>query len=85
MFIGKVLGNVVSTYKHKELTGKKLLIVQDLANEDPNQTMIALDAVGAGIGEIVLVTNDGGVARDCLHLKTAPINLAVIGILDHYS
>ncbi|QDW75329.1 ethanolamine utilization protein EutN [Lachnospiraceae bacterium KGMB03038] len=83
MYIGKVIGTVVSTCKEQNLKGLKLLIVRNLFEKDPDKSEIAVDAAGAGVGDCVLVTIDGGAARMAAGVKDAPINNAVIGIVDH--
>jgi len=80
MIICKVVGNVVSTRKHEQLVGSKLLIVKPLAG-DTGSTMVAVDNVGAGIGETVLVAV-GGAARVAVGKLEAPIDAAVVGIVD---
>ena len=83
MYVAKVIGTVVSTCKEKNLSGLKLLIVQNLFEKDEGKSEIAVDAAGAGVGDCVLVTIDGGAARMAAGVADAPINNAVIGILDH--
>lgn len=83
MFIAEVIGTVISTCKEQNLTGLKLLIVQDINDKGTLKSLIAVDAVGAGIGEKVLVVYDGGAARQAINSDSAPINLAIIGILDY--
>lgn len=83
MYIGKVIGTVVSTCKEKNLMGLKLLIVRNLFDKDPDKSEIAIDAAGAGVGEYVLVSIDGGAARMAAGAADAPINNAVIGIIDY--
>lgn len=83
MYVGKVVGTVVSTYKEKNLRGLKLLIVANVFEQDQGKTEIAIDAAGAGAGDYVLVTIDGGAARMALGVENAPINNAVIGIIDY--
>lgn len=83
MFVGKVIGVVVSSCKEENLKGLKLMVVEDIYSEKKNISQIAIDAVGAGIGDYVVVTIDGGAARQILDLKNAPINNAIIGIVDY--
>lgn len=77
MIIGKVVGNVVSTRKMEGLQGYKLLVVQKQHSDD---RFVAADAIGAGIGELVLVTT-GANARFGLN-REAPIDALVVGIID---
>jgi len=76
MIIGKVLGNVWATKKDEKLNGHKLLVVRGEA-----ETFVAVDIIGAGIGDDVLVAK-GSMARHCLAEKDAPIDAAVVGIID---
>lgn len=83
MYIGQVVGTVVSTCKEENLKGLTLLIVKNLFEKDPGKTEIAVDAAGAGVGDCVLVTIDGGAARMAMKTTEAPVNNAVIGIVDY--
>ena len=84
MQIAQVVGTVVSTQKHRKLEGAKLLLVQP---QTPDGTprgpvLLAIDSVGAGIGERVLVVIEGKAAGDALGKKAAPVDAAIIGIVD---
>ncbi|MDK2919263.1 MAG: hypothetical protein PWQ37_1996 [Candidatus Petromonas sp.] len=83
MYLGKVQGMIVSTKKDEALTGKKILIVQPInTKEEPfgNQE-VAIDSVGAGVGEIVLVSK-GSSARRIFEREDSPIDAAIVGIVD---
>lgn len=80
MIICKVVGNVVSTRKHEQLVGSKLLIVEPLHGSE-DKPMVAVDNVGAGVGETVLVAV-GGAARVAVGKREAPIDAAIVGIVD---
>ena len=84
MQICRVVGTVVSTQKNKKLEGAKLLLVQPLTLEDtPRGTaLLAIDSVGAGIGEKVLVVIEGKAAGDALGKKAAAVDAAIIGVID---
>ena len=84
MQIGRVIGTVVSTQKHRKFEGAKLLLVQPTAPDDtPRGTpLLAVDSVGAGIHEKVLVVIEGRAAGEALGRKAAPVDAAVIGIID---
>lgn len=84
MQIAEVVGTVVSTQKNRKLDGAKLLLVQPLALEGtPRGTvLLAIDAVGAGTGERVLVVIEGKAAGDALGRKAAPVDAAIVGIVD---
>ena len=85
MYLGKVIGTVVSTIKTPSLTGSKFLIVEKI-NQDltaKKQTEIAVDTVGAGDGETVIVVVGGSSARMSNGKKTdLPVDAAIIGIVD---
>ncbi len=86
MQLAKVIGNLVSTHKNEDLRGKKLLFVQPLDEKlNPfGEEMLAVDGVGAGIGDIVLILNEGGSARMITNAENpyAPIELCIAGIVD---
>jgi ethanolamine utilization protein EutN len=84
MQIGRVIGTVVSTQKHRKFEGAKLLIVQPLNIDDtPRGTaVLAVDGVGAGVNEKVLIVLEGRAAGETLGRKAAPVDAAIIGIVD---
>lgn len=84
MQIARVIGTVVSTQKHAKFEGAKLLLVQPIGLDDaPRGTpLLAVDSVGAGVTEKVLVVIEGRAAGEALGRKLAPVDAAVIGIID---
>jgi ethanolamine utilization protein EutN len=82
--IARVVGTVVSTQKNRKLEAAKLLLVQPLTLDDQPRgtTLLAIDAVGAGVGEKVLVVIEGKSAGDALGKKAAAVDAAIIGIVD---
>jgi len=82
--ICRVVGTVVSTQKNRKLEGAKLLLVQPLTLDGRPRgvALIAIDSVGAGVGERVLVVIEGKAAGDALGRKAAAVDAAVIGIID---
>ena len=84
MQIGRVIGTVVSTQKHEKFEGAKLLLVQPLNTDDtPRGTaLLAVDGVGAGVQEKVLIVLEGRAAGEALGRKAAPVDAAVVGIVD---
>ena len=84
MQIARVIGTVVATRKNLKLEGAKLLLVQPLGLGDTPQggALLAIDSVGAGVGERVLVVIEGRAAGDALGKKRAPVDAAIIGIVD---
>jgi ethanolamine utilization protein EutN len=83
MYIANVVGTVVSTRKNDNLVGKKILIIQPLnVNYLPEGSCeIAVDSVGAGVGEIVLVLTGSSASR-VFGAENSPIDRAIIGIID---
>lgn len=84
MQIGKVVGTVVATQKNKKLEGAKLLLVQPMGLDDQPRgaAVLAIDSVGAGVGEKVLLVIEGKAAGDALGKKGAAVDAAIIGIID---
>ena len=84
MQIGRVVGTVVATQKNKKLEGAKLLLVQPMGLDDQPRgaAVLAIDSVGAGVGEKVLLVIEGKAAGDALGKKGAAVDAAIIGIID---
>ena len=84
MQIGRVIGTVVSMQKHRKLDSAKLLLVQPLTLDDQPRgvPVLTIDSVGAGIGEKVLIVIEGRAAGEALGKKAAPVDAAIIGIVD---
>jgi ethanolamine utilization protein EutN len=87
MLLGQVVGTVVSTQKNRKLEGAKLLLVQPMTLDDRPRgtTVVAIDSVGAGIGEKVLIVLEGRAAGEALRRKAAAVDAAIVGIVDHVS
>jgi ethanolamine utilization protein EutN len=85
MQIARVVGTVVATQKHRKFEGAKLLLVQPLNADDSARgaPLLAVDGVGAGVGEKVLVVLEGRAAGDAIGKKAAPVDAAIVGIVDH--
>ena len=82
MLAGKVVGSVVATRKNEKLVGNKFMIVEVVDRmRAKEQQLIAVDNVGAGIGEYVLVAQ-GSAARIGCNMKDAPVDAAIVGIID---
>lgn len=81
MLIGKVVGSVVSTRKCDNLVGNKFMIVEPIPSLKIDNRIVAVDKVGAGIGELVLVAQ-GSAARIGCGDDRAPIDSAIVGIID---
>ncbi len=83
MLVGKVIDSIVSTRKNERLVGNKFLIVEPLPCMGENRDrLVAIDNVGAGIGEIVLVAVGSAARAGCGH-PDAPIDAAIVGIVDN--
>lgn len=83
MIIAKVVGTVISTRKNQNLIGNKFLIVEPVSemNYDNKNRIVAIDNVGAGVGEIVLVAF-GSSARIGCGMSDSPVDAAIVGIVD---
>ncbi len=85
MQLGLVVGTATATVKHATLRGQKLLVVQPLmadAKSPDGDPQIAVDAVGAGKGQVVIITSDGKFVREVVKQENTPIRWSVIGIAD---
>lgn len=86
MFVGKVIGNVVATQKNEKFNGMKLLLVQPYITRErtlvaSGSSIVAVDSVGAGVGECILFTQ-GSSARLTATTKDAPVDAVIVGIVD---
>jgi ethanolamine utilization protein EutN len=84
MQIARVVGTVVATQKHRKFESAKLLLVQPLTLDDEPRggTLLAVDAVGAGVHEKVLIVIEGRAAAEAVGRKGTPVDAAIIGIVD---
>jgi len=85
MYIGRVFGTVVATIKHETFAGRKLLLVERLSPEGEADSKydIAVDVVQAGVGDRVLVLDEGNSARQIVDLEpNGAIRAVVVGIID---
>ena len=84
MTLARVVGTVVATQKHRKFEGAKLLLVQPLTLDDAPRgvALLAVDAVGAGVNEKVLVVIEGRAAAEAVGRKGTPVDAAIIGIVD---
>jgi ethanolamine utilization protein EutN len=86
MILGKVCGTVVSTVEHPFYDGKKQLIVRAITPDgafDGDKYVIAIDLVGAGVGETVIVKDEGNSARQLLATgPSGPVRSVIVGIVD---
>jgi microcompartment protein CcmK/EutM len=84
MQIARVSGDLTATQKHPSHEGKKILLVQplDLDGSDRGNPIVAVDSVGAGVGNRVLLVQDGFAAFTSVGMKPSPIDAAVIAVID---
>ena len=84
MIVGRVVGPLVSTQKHRKLEGTTLLLVQPIGGDDQprGSVLLAVDTVGAGVHEKVLLVLDGRAAGDAMRRRGAPVDAAIVGIVD---
>ncbi len=84
MFIARVVGEVVATTKHPHLHARKLLLVQaePTPGRPASQPVIAVDSVDAGIGDRVLVADEGNGAAQVLKAPRGPVRTVIVGIVD---
>ncbi len=85
MQLAKVIGDLVSTVKDQNLTGIKLMVLQPIAADGSNigRTLVAVDAVGAGVGEIVFFVR-GKEASFPFYPTEVPTDAGIVGIVDHW-
>jgi len=84
MFLARVVGDVVATIKHPALANRKLLLVQPLTGDGTptGRPAIAVDSVDAGVGDHVLVVDEGNGAAQVLQRPRGPIRTVVVGVVD---
>ena len=84
MHLARVIGTVVATQKHRTFDGAKLLLVQPLTLDDHARgtAMLAVDVLGAGVHDKVLIVMEGRAAGEALGRTLAPVDAAVVGIVD---
>lgn len=84
MQLARVVGHAVSTIKHPSLHGWKLLVVQMLTpdGKEDGEPILAIDNLGAGLENLVIVTNDGAGARELVKAKNSPVRWTVLGMCD---
>ncbi len=84
MLIGKVVGSVVATRKNDNLVGNKFMVVELIEDMGETKKIVAIDNIGAGIGEVVLVAT-GSAARIGCGVEGTPVDAAIVGIVDNCS
>jgi microcompartment protein CcmK/EutM len=84
MFLARVVGKIVATIKHDDLHGKKILLVRplDLSLSPTGKSVLAVDSVDAGAGDLVLVADEGNAAAQVLGMERGPIRTVIVGVVD---
>lgn len=84
MIIGRVIGEIHATIQHPFYAGKKLMVVEKITPEGKplEEYVVAVDSVGAGPGETVLIVDEGNSARQIVQSTTAPLRSIIVGIVD---
>ena len=84
MYLARVIGDVVSTHRHEHLGHRKLLLVRrlDLDDGEEGAEVVALDVIGVGVGEKVLVVQEGNAARTLFRDTKIPVQAVVVGVVD---
>ncbi len=87
MILGEIVGTAVSTHKHYKVEGRKLLVVQPLSPEGQaeGRSLLAIDSVDAGIGDRVLVVQEGLAVQMVALRSECPLDAAVIAVVDSVS
>jgi ethanolamine utilization protein EutN len=84
MQLARIIGTLVATRKHAKLSAAKLMLVQPVGPDDGPRgpVLLAIDSVGAGVGERVILVLEGRAAGEALQRRAAPVDAAIIGIVD---
>lgn len=84
--MARVMGEVISTHRHPNLAERKLLLVRRTALDGAEEgvELIALDVIGVGVGEHVLVVQEGNAARALFGDPKIPVQAVVVGVIDSY-
>jgi microcompartment protein CcmK/EutM len=82
MQLGQVVGHAISSVKHASMVGWRLLVVKllDSAGQPDGDPILAIDTLGAAVGQQVMVSNDGQAARQLVGQKNSPVRWLVLGI-----
>ena len=84
MFLARVVGEVVATVKHRHLEARKLLLVrpEPTPGRPQQPAVIAVDSVDAGVGDRVLVADEGNAAAQVLRMPRGPVRTVIVGVVD---
>jgi len=85
MILARVKGRITSTIHHSDMAGRKLLVCDKLNDrgEPAGGYVIAVDTIGAGAGEMVIILDEGNGARQILQVDGMPVRSVVVGVVDH--
>ncbi len=85
MILARVAGRITSTIHHPDMAGRKLLVCDklDSAGQASGGYVIAIDTIGAGAGETVIILDEGNGARQILQVEDMPVRSVVVGVVDH--
>ena len=85
MILARVKGSITSTIHHPDMAGRKLLVCEKLNDkgEPGDGYVIAIDTIGAGAGEMVIILDEGNGARQILQVGGMPVRSVVVGVVDH--
>ena len=85
MILARVAGRITSTIHHPDMAGRKLLVCDKLNHrgERVDGYVIAIDTIGAGAGEMVIILDEGNGARQILQVDGMPVRSVVVGVVDH--
>jgi len=85
MQVARVVGHAVSTIKHPSLNGWRLVLVQPLTPDEKadGEPLLAIDSLGSGMADRVILSNDGAAAREMVGARNSPARWFVLGIQDH--
>ena len=85
MQLARVIGQAVATVKHPSMNGRKLLVVQPVHEGKPDgEPLVAVDAAGAGLKDLVVLSSDGAFARTLVNDRKTPVRWTVVGVLDRH-
>jgi ethanolamine utilization protein EutN len=84
MQLARIIGRATSTVKHPALSGWRMLLVEplDIQGHPDGEPLLAIDAMGAGRGDVVMLTSDGACVREMMGTNNTPVRWAVLGIAD---
>ena len=84
MIMGRVIGSINSTINHPFYDGKKILVVEKTDGNDKatGDYLVAIDSIDAGLGDPVLVLDEGNGARQIVNSNDAPVRSVIVGIID---